>query len=292
MNNEHTIVCVETNSNLQIAKTLMGQADNLALEHENFHDHYIIGGRTALYELLGKIYALAEQLDQAVDKEDQIALLKTTLAHKHGIRTQENTSDTTVLVRYITKADRKTAHVYSRAIESARQNGIANGNFVSYVEQAGGVERIRSNAVAATEGEEKGEISEDELEDMLDLTRDYLRARSELPLASFKSPKDVHKEVENSSLTHFICHERNGRQYVLAQRSISKEQEAAIVKDFAKELCVDIKSAKRDIGRFYAKAMAKRKKRTIKEIAKRRPEIAAGMLRNMSHQLHKGKIND
>lgn len=277
MKEELTIVNSEINGDLQITKTLIGQADDLAIEHESFHDHYIIGGRTALYELLGKIYSLAEQLDCCVDRDEQLELLRTVLAQKYGIRTQENTSDTTVLVRYITKADRKTAHVYSRAIETARQNGIASNNFVSYVEQAGGVERIRSNGAVAPEDDIKGEVSEDELEDMLELTRAYLSARSELPLGSFRSPKGERLNGEKGALTHFICHERNGRQYVLAQRRVSKVQETAIIKEFAKELCADKKTAKKDIGKFYKKAMAKRKQRTMKEIFKKRPEIALGM---------------
>jgi len=281
MRDELTVVNMAFAGNLINTKTLIGQADDLALEHENFHDHYIVGGRAALYELLGKIYGLAEQLDKCIDREEQLELLRTVLAQKHGIRTQENTSDTTVLVRYITKADRKTAHVYSRAIETARQNGISSNNFVSYVEQAGGVECIRSNAAAAPKGELKDVVNEDEVEDMLDLTRDYLRARSELPLASFKSPKGLAVDGEKGALTHFICHERNGRQYVLAQRSISKEQETAMVRDFAKELCADRKTAKKRIRKFYAKAMAKRKQRTVKEIMRRRPEIGARLRRSV-----------
>ena len=84
---------------LKIVKTLIGQADDLAREHEEFNDRYIISGRKALYELLGKIYALAEQLDSCIDREDQVAILRKVLSEKYGIRTQENTSDITVLVR-------------------------------------------------------------------------------------------------------------------------------------------------------------------------------------------------
>lgn len=283
MKKELINIDTEVICNLQITKTLIGQADDLAIEHENFYDHYIIGGRVALYELLGKIYGLVQQLDLSADKEDQIALLRTNLANKYGIRTQENTSDTTVLVRYITKADRKTAHVYSRAIEAARQNGIASNNFVSYVEQAGGVERIRSNAAAAPENEPENEIFKDEIGDMLNLTRDYLCARSELPLGSFKLPKKICGNHRHDGLTHYICHERNGREYVLARLNISEEQEAVMLRNFAKELFADRKAAERDVNKFYAKAMAKRKKRTMKEISKKRPEVADRMLRKITH---------
>lgn len=261
-------------------KTLLAQADDLAQEHENFHEHYIVGGRARLYGLLGKIYGLAEQLDASFDRNDQLELMKTVLAQKYGIRTQENTSDLTVLVRYITKADRKTAHVYSRAIESARQQGIASGNFVSYIEQAGGVERIRSNTAVSSEVT-GGAISEDVLEDMLEITQNYLRARSELPLASFKLPKDKIQGIRREGLTYFICHERYGRQYVLAELKVEKEQETAMVRDFAKELCAKIEVAKRQVSKFYEKAMRKRKQRTIKELMKQRPVLAAKLRNNI-----------
>lgn len=277
MKNTLKIIDIESVDEVRVTPTLIGQADALAVEHENFHDHYIVGGRAALYELLGKIYGLAEQLECSVDREEQLGVFRTILAERHGIRTQENTSDTTVLVRYITKADRKTAHVYARAIETARQNGVASGNFVGYVEQAGGVERIRSNTAEAIKNDPTGSSSEEELEDMLELTRRYLRARRELPLGSFKSPKGDCANHGQGALTHYICHERNGRQYVLARLSISKERETAIVKDFAKELCTNREIAKNDISKFYAKAMAKRKQRTLREITKQRPELGAAL---------------
>ncbi len=86
-----------TNTQIAVVNTIIGQADDLAKEHEDFYEGYIVAGRKALYELLGKIYSLSEQLNAAADREDQVALLKLALASQHGIRTQENTSDTTVL---------------------------------------------------------------------------------------------------------------------------------------------------------------------------------------------------
>lgn len=41
---------------VKVSKTLIAQADDLALEHERFHTNYVIAGRMALYALLGKIY--------------------------------------------------------------------------------------------------------------------------------------------------------------------------------------------------------------------------------------------
>lgn len=262
----HTVVIV--------SKTLIGQADQLAQEHEHFHDQYIVAGRKALYELLGKIYALSEQLNVAIDRDDQVDLMRKALASNYGIRTQENTSDTTVLVRYITRADRKTAHVYSRAIEAARANAIQSADFAEYVEQAGGVERIRAESAIGYSGKQD---SMNEIEEMLDLTRKYMDARSELPISSFRLSGKAPAIKSTSRLNYFACYERNGRHYVLSQLPIDLKQEVNLMGDLSRTLCEDLPVAKRSIKKFHAKAMAKRKERTIREIAKKRPEIGARM---------------
>lgn len=269
---------VVPNQTLIISKTLIGQADDLAQEHEHFHDYYIVAGRKALYELLGKIYALSEQLNATVDRDEQVDLMRSTLASQYGIRTQENTSDTTVLVRYITRADRKTAHVYSRAIEAARANAIPSADFAGYVEKAGGVERIRANAVMANG------INQDvsnNAEEMFDLTRKYLEARSELPMTSFRLPNKVPSFKSTAKLNYFVCHERNGRYYVLSQLPVDLKEETNLIERLSEAMCRDLSVAKRNIKKFHAKAMIKRRKRSIREIAKKRPEIGAKMRARM-----------
>ncbi len=126
------------------------------------------------------------------------------MASQYGIRTQENTSDTTVLVRYITRADRKTAHVYSRAIEAARANAIASSDFALYVEQAGGIERIRSNAAISAAPIIASESLSEQIEEMLRIAREYLRARSELPIASFKLSRKSLIIQSDAALKHYI----------------------------------------------------------------------------------------
>ena len=276
MNTELIIEDASLENKLVITKTLIGEVDDLAKEHQDFQDRYIVAGRQALYELIGKIYFLAEKLDRCIDRVEQLDLLRNILLREYGIKTQENTPDLTVLVRYITRADRKTAHVYARAIETARANNVAPTNFAGYVQQVGGLERIRSNAADYSENL-SDEIIDNKVDDMLELTKLYLSARSELPLATFKLPKKMMQGNKNGSLTHFFCHERNGRQYVLAQLSVEKKQELGMVQDVARQLSVDVDLGKKNINKFYAKAMEKRRQRTIKEICKRRPELAVVM---------------
>ena len=279
----------DSKGSLVLTKSLISHADDLAREHEEFNDRYIISGRKALYELLGKIYALAEQLDGRIDKEDQVITLRKVLSEKYGIRTQENTSDTTVLVRYITQADRKTAHVYSRAIETARLNNVDSSKFARYVEQAGGVERIRADNATPEITYQEVEAIENDREFRLELARKYLTARTELPLTSFSLGKRYKETQRASTFKQFIGYERNGRYYVLAQQDVDDVQELKLVEQIAKGFDSNFKHAEKNINAFYSKAMLKRKQRTIKGIYKMRPELGR-MLEVSIQNINKEKL--
>ncbi len=138
-----------SHTKLVVTKSLIAQADEVASAHEQFNLQYVVGGRVALYQLLGRMFALVQQFESAPDRKELISKIRHQLRSEHGIKTQANSSDTTVLVRYMTRTDRKTAHVYARAIESARANSISVDQLPSYIEQAGGLEQIRTNGAAA-----------------------------------------------------------------------------------------------------------------------------------------------
>ena len=130
---------------VKVSKTLIAQADDLALEHERFHTNYVIAGRMALYALLGKIYELVLKVESSSDCDFFIGQMRKSLKSKHSIRTQDNSSTAAIVVRYVTRADRKTAHVYARAIEAAKASQVPAVGFSDYVDEQGGVEKIRSN---------------------------------------------------------------------------------------------------------------------------------------------------
>ena len=267
---------VVTSGNLVVTKTLIGQAEDLAAEHEAFNTNYVIGGRKALYSLLGKIAALVEQFEAAVDKDELLELVRTQLQEQYGIKTQQNTSDITVLVRYITRADRKTAHVYARAIETARANQIAPAHFAGYLEQAGGVERIRANGVESVDNN----VLKPGLQEKLDLTRKYLNARREFPIATVRvSAKQAVNFGGASNSNVLVCSEHEGRYYVLAKLSADEALEKKLVEALAQQLPDDLKQVHKNVDRFYTKAMKKRSQNTLKALIKQRPAVAAGMLR-------------
>jgi hypothetical protein len=262
--------------NLVVTKSLIGQAEDLAAEHEAFNTNYVIGGRKALYSLLGKIAALVQQFDAAVDKDELLEIVRIQLQERYGIKTQQNTSDITVLVRYITRADRKTAHVYARAIEAARANQISPAHFAGYLEQAGGVERIRAKGVESIDNE----IAKPSLQEKLDLTRKYLNARREFPITTVKvSAKQSANFGSASDFNVLVCSGHEGRYYVLAKLSADEALEKKVVEALAQQLPDDLQQVRKNIDRFYAKAMKKRSQNTLKALIKQRPAVAAGMLR-------------
>lgn len=271
----------EAKGSLVVTKSLIGQAEDLAAEHEAFNTNYVIGGRKALYDLLGKIAVLVEQFDAAVDKNELIKIVRKNLQEQYGIKTQENTSDTTVLVRYITRADRKTAHVYTRAIETAKANQINPERLPEYLNQAGGVERIRANAAESSQSD----LPKHSLKAKLDITRKYLNARREYPVASFtiKAQHDAHFG-EAGQLNLLVCSEYQGRYYVLAKLPADTTLEEKVVSDLAEQLPDNLNKFRKNVERFYAKAMKKRSENTLKLLIKRRPAVAAGVLRNKRMQ--------
>jgi len=267
----------EVSGNLLVTRSLLGQAEDLAAEHEAFNANYVIGGRKALYSLLGKIAILVERFEVANDKAELIRIMRKNLQEQYGIKTQENTSDITVLVRYITRADRKTAHVYARAIETARANQIAPTQFAGYLEQAGGVERIRANGVEC----EKSILLKTSTQEKLELTRKYLNARRELPLMTleFNGKQEVEAD-RGSDLSVLVCSWRNGRYYVLAKLCADAELEKKMLDGMACQLPEDLKQTRKNVELFYKKAMKKRASNSLKSLIKSRPELAKSMLRS------------
>ncbi len=247
MNTELIEVEAQTNPAV-IVKTLIGQADDLALEHENFHTNYIVAGRTALYELLGKIYALSLTLDDALDKAEQISMMRSVLSEKYQIRTQDNTSDLTVLVRYITRADRKTAHVYARAIQSAQESGVLPKNMVGFIEHHGGIERIR---IAGVDHESTADIEQEKIE----LAKTYLAVKADSPFTSFEGPKAFEGIYSNSCAYEIvICSLGSGNKYnVIGKLPADPALEDLAIKHFSKHLCKNMDLARKEIAKMDQK---------------------------------------
>jgi hypothetical protein len=241
---------------LAVTKSLICQADDLALEHLQFNERYIVAGRLALYELLGKIYKLVLHFDKAVDKDDQLKLLKKSLFENYRIRTQENTSDVAILVRYITLADRKNVHIYARAIETARFHKVPVDNFVNFLQEHGGVERLRAIGVDS----EAQDLAKDLEEEQIELAWKFLSARGEMPFASFEAPsafRDIYNK--NCAYEYVICvKDCDNKYHVVGQLPAETELENYLVKHLSKYLCNDMEIARQGVAKLEAEAEKRR----------------------------------
>ena len=253
----------EEKSQLVITKSLVCQADDLAEEHEQFNTNYIIGGRLALYVLLGKMFDLYKVLEASPDKKVLLGEMKHRLVHDHRIRVQANSSDAGILVRYITRAERKTAHIYARVIEQALINQIPSEYFVDYIEQCGGIEQMRLSGVDQAKAVE----NEQTLKDNQELAWKYCKAREELPFASFPL-KNVFDYLgkEKVWFEYYVCAKRGDKRYVVANIPADKAFEERAITLIGNDLATTSPDIGEKVEELYEKAKQVHKERIIKEM--------------------------
>lgn len=253
----------EEKSQLVITKSLVCQADDLAKEHEQFNTNYIVGGRLALYELLGKMFDLYKVLEASPDKKVLLGEMKHRLVHDHRIRVQANSSDAGILVRYITRAERKTAHIYARVIEQALINQIPSEYFVDYIEQCGGIEQMRLSGVDQAKVVE----NEQSLKDNQELAWKYCKAREELPFASFPL-KNVFDYLgkEKVWFEYYVCAKRGDKRYVVANIPADKAFEERAITLIGNDLATTSPDIGERVEELYEKAKQAHKERITKEM--------------------------
>lgn len=191
------------NTNLIVTKTLLAQATDLAEAYEKLVLEFVVGGRKALYTSLAEIMKLVLQVNASIEKKALIDEIRQKLLNEYNIKTQANSSVTAILVKYITRADRKTTHVYARAIDTAIANNIEPEHFIEFVEKEGGIEQIRATGVDA----EVKEIEKKLADEYIELTHDYLNARIQIPLDSFYPEKQLKNFLTTSKSTYqlLVC---------------------------------------------------------------------------------------
>ena len=257
MNTELVEAKEEACNYLVINKSLVFQADDLAEEHEQFTS-YIVAGRYALYELLGKIYALYKRLEAAPDKDELLETMRFKLAKTYQIRTQINTSNLGLLVRYITRADRKTAHVYSRAIETAIANEIGLDDFVTYIQNQGGIEQMRAFGV---DGNFKRLQVNDENE-KLEIAKQHLLAVAEKPYAEIELNQSLSQFGQGCFYDYFVGVSTGGKKYrIIGKINADKDFESKVLKSFADMIDLDDPDIKKKVLAQIELAKQRREKR-------------------------------
>lgn len=233
---ENQIIEANETSNLNITVTPLAMAEQIAREHEEFTIKYVVGGRLALYDLLGKMLATVQEFLSAPDCEQLIEKVRESL-HGLGIKTQRNTSDVALLVRYMTRTDRKTTHVYTRAIEAALENGIATDAMRDFIDGSGGIEKIRASRVVDAEGNVSHSYSAVDYEA---IAEEYLSLKTYVPLGKFDSRSAFDQILNNNTaFEYFVCSRRIDGFHILAKLPSTPEFERMAIRHLAESLASD-----------------------------------------------------
>ena len=147
-----------TSKKIDINHTLITHADLLAQRHEDYVNEFVTRANTELYSILAEIKLLHEKLAAHPKQEKLIKQMRNILKEKYGLKTQANTKTTTLLVKYVTRASRKTAHVYGRVLDIANNNGINSSGLVDFIKANGGINKIRVAVDTAEVQKQKKQI--------------------------------------------------------------------------------------------------------------------------------------
>ena len=138
-------------SSKTLVLSLIAEADEVAKQHDVYHEEYVNKANDKLYGLLGNMLAVCLDVEASGESERVVKEMRSKLKADYGIKTQANSRMPTIVVRYIVRSSRKTAHVYGRVIEVAMTNGIKPEQLPEFIREKGGIEEIRLSVVTAEE---------------------------------------------------------------------------------------------------------------------------------------------
>lgn len=140
---------IKKSPKVDIINTIITHAELLAVRHQNYVGEFVTRANSELYAILAEILKLHETLIANPKRDRLIKLLRRNLKDNFGIKTQAKTKTTALVVKYITRASRKTAHVYGRVLDIAIGEGITSNGLVDYIKRKGGIDKVRKAVVSA-----------------------------------------------------------------------------------------------------------------------------------------------
>ena len=124
-------------------KNILTNADLLAERHADYINDFVTRANDELYAILADLLALYEQIELLTQKDQFIKQMRKKLRESYSIKTQANTKTSSLIVRYVTRSSRKTAHVYGRVLDVATSEGVTSATLVDYIKSKGGIDRVR-----------------------------------------------------------------------------------------------------------------------------------------------------
>jgi hypothetical protein len=134
---------------VDINYAIITHADLLAQRHQDYVSEFVTRANSELYVILAEILKLHEMLTASAKQEQLVKQMRRKLKDSFNIKTQTNTTTTALVVKYVTRASRKTAHVYGKVLDIAIADGITSDGLVEYIKGKGGIDKVRQAVVSA-----------------------------------------------------------------------------------------------------------------------------------------------
>ena len=101
--------------------SLIAEADEVAKQHEVYHEEYVCKANDKLYGLLSNMLAVCLDIEASGESARVVKEMRSKLKAVYNIKTQANSRMPSIVVRYIVRSSRKTAHVYGRVVDPDRE---------------------------------------------------------------------------------------------------------------------------------------------------------------------------
>ena len=107
-----------------VVEQVLAEGNFLAEKQADFNEHFIVKANDVLYSLLADIMAFTDMVMVSPHKLSILSKMRMVLSKEYKIKTQRNSSDILILVKYVVRTNRKNAHVYARGLDLAYKMSI------------------------------------------------------------------------------------------------------------------------------------------------------------------------
>ncbi len=237
------------------------QCDLIAKMNKEFHDQYIVRGNQALYKILSNIYEVAIKIDLSIAK-DQIYKKMREILKERGIKTQTNTPNLTVLVKYIVGGDRKTATNYTRVLSVAIEENIAVNELAEYISRRGGIGQIYETEQKHNAKKLANEFSNDRLT----LLREYFLLKQwevnkhfefDEPVVIHNADKKTSAETGDFCVFLTVWDDKSNVYRIVSANDLGKTYEDSLLRLMVKDAPKDIQTIKSGLMN-YKRALLKK----------------------------------
>ena len=231
---------------LDMTQAVIAHADSLAERHALYVSDFVTRANTELYAILAEIHKLYEQVEGSKQRDKLVKKMREHLKSNHNIKTQANTKTTALITKYVTKASRKTAHVYSRVLEVAIANGIGSAGLVDYIVAKGGIDKVRM-AVNSAEAVAQAKATEKNYQRQL---RSQLKHRQGIGSVDLSAITHTLPHATDVEFHHVLCrfNHASNRTEIVAVLYPSSALETQAMNEY---LCMLNLAAASDTNTFY-----------------------------------------